>query len=271
MRKIFNRAILFLAAGLMLGACDKNEIPEVALPVGEGAQVKFFFQAEDAPRANFYLDNNKVTGVAAATSGQVLGNAYASVYPSNAYALLPAGSFNLSVIDTMTTGKGKADVLFSTPVTLENGKNYSAYLVGTKPNFETFLIEDKLPPADHTKIWWRFVNTMAKIPFAVDAYAVRAAIPATGNRPAEPMEIVELGKNIGFKQHSQYVQLKTGVYTFKVFPSGTTYDPATTKPYIENSVTLASLGRVYSTQIRGTYVEAPGVPKAAQIDYWRER
>ncbi|MBF8963623.1 DUF4397 domain-containing protein [Pontibacter sp. FD36] len=268
MRKILNRAMLFIGASLMLAACEKNEIPEVAKPVGEGTYVKFFFHAQDAPRSNFYLDNNKVTGVAPTTAGQVLGNAYASVYPSNAYALLPAGSYSMSVIDTVTTGKGTADVLASTSVNLANNKFYSAYLVGTKPNFDAFVIEDELPPADNTKIWWRFVNTMANIPFAVDAYAVRAAIPATDNSPAEPMEIVELGKNIDFKGYSQYVELKRGVYTFKVFPSGTEYDPATTPAFIQNSVTLASLGRVYSTQIRGTYAEKPAT---SNIDYWRER
>ncbi|PKV63501.1 uncharacterized protein DUF4397 [Pontibacter ramchanderi] len=260
--------MLFIGAGLMLVACEKNEIPEVAKPVGEGAYVKFFFHAQDAPRSNFYLDNNKVTGVAPTTAGQVLGNAYASVYPSNAYALLPAGSFSMSVIDTVTTGKGTADVLATSSVNLANNKFYSAYLVGVKPSYETFIIEDVLPPSDVTKIWWRFVNTMVNIPFAVDAYAVRAAIPATGDKPAEPMEIVELGKNINFKGHSPYVELKRGVYTFKVYPSGTTYDPATTAPFIQNSVTLTSLNRVYSTQIRGTYVEKPA---ASNIDYWRER
>src|SRR5690606_2015877 len=117
MMKIFKRAFLFLAAGFLLGACEKNAIPEVTEAVQDGAYVKFFFQVEGAPRANFYLDSKKVTGVAPTTSNIVLGNTYGSVYPSNAYALVPAGSFSMSAIDTVA-GAGTADVLASTPVNL---------------------------------------------------------------------------------------------------------------------------------------------------------
>ncbi|MBD1396643.1 DUF4397 domain-containing protein [Pontibacter sp. JH31] len=267
MKKIFKRALVFLAAGFMLGACEKNAIPEVTEPVAEGAFVKFFFHVDGAPRTNFFLDSKKVTGVAPTTSGIVLGNLYGSAYPSNAYALLPAGNYKMSAVDTVA-GKGTAETLASTSVSLASNKHYSAYLVGTTTSYEVFLAEDKLPPADYTKIWWRFMNTMANMPFAVDVYAVRAAIAATETKPAEPMEIIELGKNLGFKQHGSYVELKPGSYTFKVYPTGTAYDPATTKPYIQNAIVLGTLGRVYTTQIRGAYAETP---KTSQIDYWRDR
>lgn len=251
----------------MLGACEKNEIAEIADPATDGAYVKFFFHVEGAPRTNFYLGDNKVTGVAPNGDGVVLGNLYGSVYPSNAYSILPAGSFTLSAIDTMKNG-GTAEVLASTQVNLAKNKNYSVYLAGTTSSYETFLIEDKLPPADNSTIWWRFVNTMADMPFEVDAYAVRAAVPATETTPAEPVEVVELGKNIGFKENGEYMLLKPGSYTFKVFQSGTTYNPETSTPYLKSTVVLASLGRVYTTQIRGTYAEKP---KTSNIDYWRDR
>jgi hypothetical protein len=267
MTKIFKRAFLFLAAGLLLGACEKNAIPEVTEPVTDGAYVKFFFHVEGAPRANFYLDSKKVTGVAPTPTNVVLGNLYGSVYPSNAYALLPAGNFRLSAIDTVA-GKGTADVLATAPVSLANNKHYSAYLVGTPESYEVFMAEDILPPADYRKIWWRFMNTMANMPFAVDVYAVRAAVVATETKPAEPMEIIQLGKQLNFKQHGPYVELKPGSYTFKVYRSDSEYDPATSKPYIQHALGLATLGRVYTTQIRGAYAETP---KANQIDYWRER
>lgn len=266
--KIFKRALVFLAAGLMLGACEKNAIPEVTEPMPEnGTFMKFFFHVEGAPRANFYLDSKKVTAVAPTTTNVVLGNLYGSVYPSNAYAMVPAGNFTLAAIDTVA-GKGTADMLASTQVSLAANKHYSAYLVGTPDAYEVFMAEDNLPPADYTKIWWRFMNTMANMPFAVDAYAVRAAVAATDTKPAEPMEILDLGKGLAFKQNGPYIELKPGSYTFKVYPSGSEYDPATTKPYIQHALVVATLGRVYTTQIRGAYAETP---KTNQIDYWRER
>ncbi|TPE46310.1 DUF4397 domain-containing protein [Pontibacter mangrovi] len=267
MRKLLNRTLAILAAGLMLTACEKNSIPELADPLQDGALVKFFFHVDGAPRSNFYLNSEKVTGVSATTDGQVLGNAYGSVYPSNAYAILPAGSFTLSAIDTMAVG-GSADVLATTEVTLENDKNYSVYLAGTTEDYETFMIEDKLPPADNSTIWWRFVNTMAEMPFNVDVYAVRGAIPATDTTPAQPAKAVLLGADIDFKGHGEYVQLEPGSYTFKVYPAGSGYDPLETEPYLSSTVVLASLGRVYTTQIRGTYSLEPN---KSNIDYWRDR
>lgn len=267
MRKIFSKTLAIVAAGLMLGACEKNEIAELADPVRDGANVKFFFHVEGAPRANFYLNDEKVTGAVPTTDNVVLGNLYASVYPSNAYAVLPAGSFTLSAIDTVKAG-GTADVLSTLQVNLQDNKNYSVYLAGTTTNYQTFMIEDQLPPADNTSIWWRFVNSMAEMPFNVDVFAVRAAVPATETTPAEPIEVVPLGTNVAFKEHGNYTLLKPGSYTFKVYPAGSQYDPLVTTPYLSSSVVLATLGRVYTTQIRGTYAAKP---KTSNIDYWRDR
>jgi len=269
MRKLFNTTLAILAAGLMLGACEKNTFPEVAehFSTDSGANVKFFFHVDGAPRSNFYLDNMKVTGVSPTAEGLVLGNTYGSVYPSNAYAVVPSGDFTLSAIDT-ASANGTAEVLTTTEVSLEKGKNYSAYLVGTTDNYEAFVIEDKLPPADNVSIYWRFVNTMANMPFEVDVYAIRAAEPATETTPERPAEVISLGSDIGFKEHGEYVRLDPGSYTYKVFAANTEYDPLTSTPYLQNKVTLASLGRVYTTQIRGNYAAKP---KSSQIDYWRDR
>jgi hypothetical protein len=267
MRKLFNTTLALLASGLMLGACEKNVLPEIAEPVTSGASVKFFFHVDGAPQANFYLDNEKITAVAPNADGVVLGNGYGAVYPSNAYVVVPAGNFTMSVIDTMKAG-GSADMLASSKVNLEEGKNYSAYLVGTTSNYETFITEDKLPPASNTAIYWRFMNTMANMPYKVDVYAVRNAIPATETSPAVDAMVIPLGTNLGFKEHGEYKELLPGSYAFKVYPTGTVYDPLTTTPYIQSKVNVASLGRVYTTQIRGNYAPAP---KSNQIDYWRER
>jgi hypothetical protein len=271
MRKIFNKIVTLMAAGFMLVACEKNTFPEVAehFDIKSGANIKFFFHVDGAPRANFYLNDKKVTGVAPTSSGVELGNLFGSAFPSNAYAVVPAGSFTLSAIDTATTKKGGvAEVLATKQVSLEKGKNYSAYLVGTKTAYEVFTVEDKLPPADNVSIYWRFINTMANMPFNVDVYAVRAAVPATPTSPAEPAVAIELGKNIGFKGLTQYIRLEPGSYAFKVYPTNTTYDPFTTKAYLQSSVVLGSLGRVYTTQIRGEYA---ATPKTTYIDFWRDR
>src|SRR5690606_29742670 len=106
-------------------------------------------------------------------------NAYASVFPSNAYAMIPAGTFNVSARDI------EGNTVVANSLSFAADTHYSLYLVGTMDNYEIFLIEDDLPEPDHVKIYWRFVNSMTAIPFAVDAYAVKAAVPATETAPAQ--------------------------------------------------------------------------------------
>lgn len=269
MKNLLNKTLVFVAAGLLFGACEKNAILELTEPVKEGAHVKFFFHVEGAPGSNFYLDSEKVTAVPSSKDDDVLGNLYGSAYPSNAYALLPTGNYTLSAIDTISTsGSGSADVLATANVSLQANQYYSAYLVGTSENYEVFLTEDNLPADDPVKIYWRFMNTMAEMPFTVDVYAVRAPVPETDDSPAEEEEIITLGTNLGFKEHGEYKELRPGAYIFKVFASDTDYDPSTSKPYLQHNVTLASLGRTYTTQIRGTYAETP---KTSNIGFWRDR
>lgn len=267
MKKIVNNTVALLVVVLTLGACEKNAILEMTEPVTSGAHMKFFFHVDGAPRSNFYLDNKKVTGVSSNNDGDVLGNLYRSVYPSNAYAMVPSGNFSLAAYGIENSES--TEMLASADVALQENKHYSAYLAGTTDNYEVAIIEDNLPPADHTTIHWRFVNTMANMPDAVDVYAVKKAVAPTEENPeGEDEQIISLGTNIGFKEHGNYVMLETGRYTYKVYISGTDYDPSTTTPYLQHSVTLASLGRVYSTQIRGEYSESPA---SNQIDFWRER
>ncbi|MCC9167831.1 DUF4397 domain-containing protein [Pontibacter harenae] len=275
MKNIINKTLGILAVALMLGACEKNELPELTVPLDTtvDAKMKFFFHSQDAPKSLFTLNGIRVTAAAPTTAGEVQGKAYGSIYPNNNYAEVPAGTHTLNVIDPVAlNGQGQPTVLASTQVSLEANKNYSAYLVGSAAanSLETFYIEDKLPPEDYTSIWWRFVHTMEGTPWNVDVYVIRSAVPATEDTPEEPVEVYTLGTDIPFKGHGEYVQLKTGTFTWKVFPAGTVTpeEAITAKPYISQSFALSSLGRVYTHQIRGTY---QGATVSGKIDYWRDR
>lgn len=263
MRNILSRVFLVVAAGMFFTACEENAIPELTEPVANDATfAKFFFHAEDAPSANFYFDNDKVSAVNSSTSDEEQGSAFRAVYPSNAYALVPSGSFEINVQDL------ESNEIAFTQETLSAGENYSIYLVGTAENEEIFVMEDDLPADDPVKIYWRFVNTMADMPFDVDVYAVRGAVPETEDSPAQEARAVELGTGVGFKEGGEYHELEPGSYAFKVFESGSEYDPITSTPYLQHTVNLATRGRTYTTQIKGTYTETPGSTK---IGFWRDR
>lgn len=257
MKKTVYKFLMVFSVLTFFGSCEENAIPELTVDIPEtAAKVKFFFHADDAPAANFYFEGEKVTAANSTTAGAEQGLAFKAVYPSNAYAVVPSGSTEVAVEDL------EGNVLATTQTQFNADSSYSAFLVGTAGNYEIFINEDVLPADDPVKIYWRFVNTMADMPFDVDVYAVRAA---TQDNAAL---VVPLGTGIGFKEGGDYHELVPGNYTFKVFESGTEYDPLTSTPYVSHSVNLASLGRTYTTQIRGTYTETPG---SNNIDFWRER
>lgn len=252
MKALYNKIFLVLFTGLLFTACEENAIPELAEPLPETAsEAKFFFHVEEAPTANFYVAGKKVTS-AASTDETLKGFNYGSIFPSNAYAVVESG--NVDIVAESLEG----DVLASTTADFNESANYSVYLVGTTDSYEIFVMEDELPQVDTERVYWRFVNTMAEMPFSVDAYAVRE-----GDDPA----VISLGNNLDFKQAGEHVALDSGNYTFKVFESGSEYDPETSEPYLQHTLNLSTMGRIYSTQIRGTYSETPA---SSNIDYWRE-
>ena len=262
MKTILNKLLLVFAVGASVMACEENAIPELTVPVDENSTfAKFFVHAEEAPEVNFFFGDEKITGVNN-DEEELEGLEFGGVYPNNAYALVPSGSIYVSALDTLYN-----EIAF-TEAEFEPGQNYSVYLVGTPGNFEVAVIEDNLPEDHPQNIYWRFVHTMANVPFEVDAYAVRAAVPATEDSPAEEARVIELGKNIGFKEGGEYQLLEPGRYTFKVFESGSEYDPLVSTPFIQHSVTVGTRGRAYTTQIRGTYSEET---TSGKIDFWRDR
>lgn len=263
MRKTFNKIVLILALGTFFASCEENAIPELTTPVeGDMARAKFFFHSDAAPAANFFINEEKVTAAGSTTAGDEQALAYRAVYPSNAYAVVPTGSVTISARDL------DGAEIASTQATLNADENYSIYLVGSEDDLEVFVMEDNLPADDEVNIYWRFVHTMAEVPFTVDVYAVKAAVPETENSPAQDAEVITLGTDIDFQEGGDYVELEPGSYTFKVFNSTEEYDPLTSTPFLQHSVNVGTLGRTYTTQIRGTYSDPIGTGK---IDFWRDR
>lgn len=257
--RTINKILSLFVLAFVFNSCNENAIPIVTEPISENASFgKFFFYMPDAPDANFYFGDTKISSTSSSVDGEVKGRKYKSIFPSNAYALVPTGNSNVNVRDL------DGNALVTKDLNFEANKHYSIFLLGDT-TADLFQLEDALPPVDIDNIYWRFVNTLTNIPFPVDAYAVRAEVAATDDTPYEPVEVIPLGTNINYKEAGEYIALKTGKYKIRVFENGTTYDPETSDSFIEHRVTLVSENRVYSTQIRGVYPDSNG------IDYWRER
>ncbi|MFD2248369.1 DUF4397 domain-containing protein [Pontibacter ruber] len=249
MKNIVTKSFAILAAGFFLGACEKNGIEDHYEPTNTGAHIKMIHAAQDAPMVNMFLNDQKVTALApvvtAAKDTIVTGLSYAgtAVFPASlGYATVPAGNYNVQIIDT-TSARGAAQPVSNTSATLNDRASYSAFLIGKKdPGFETFVVEDKLPDvSDYSKAYIRFVNVMADAP----AFDVKAVNKATENTPAP----VQVATNVPYKGATAYVAIEPGTYDFPIYKTGST------TPYTTMTGVAPSAGRVYTFYTRGIYSE----------------
>lgn len=250
MKNIVTKSFAILAAGFLLGACEKNAIEEHYEPSNTGAHIKMIHAAQEAPMVNMYLGSNKLTALApvvtAAKDTIVTGLSYAgtAVFPTSfGYANVPAGSYNVQINDT-TSARGAVQPVSNTSATLNDRAFYTAFLIGkADPGFETFVVEDKLPVGNYTKAYVRFVNVMADAP----AFDVKAINKATENTPAP----VQVATSVPYKASTAYVELEPGTYDFPIYVAGAE------KAYTTMTGVAPVAGRVYTFYTRGIYTEKP--------------
>ncbi|MFB9863026.1 hypothetical protein [Rufibacter immobilis] len=307
MKKFLNILGIFGAVAFMLSSCEENAIPVRTEYVSEGALVKLYNHVEGSPMVNFYLNDERITANTPAASGAIRGLAFGNTYPNTyGYATVSAGAFTMAVRDTSTKAPSTYDPaanckvltwqtlptpynkLAEQAVTLDQNSSYSAFLVGT-PNvmsttncgtaqtpstYELLVTRDNLPPADFSKVYFRFMNTLAKAPYNFDVVATRVAKAATATTPAITEVKTVIATNIAFKEFGQYVEVPMGEYRVDFYKAGT-YGTAGEVKYSSYptssstaTITTLALGRVYTFFLRGTY-SSPS--KTTHMDYWRER
>ena len=180
MKKTFNKILILCAVALVVTACDENAIPELTEPVADDSTfVKFFLNSDDAPVVNFYFDDKKVSAVSSSTDDEVKGNAYGTVFPSNAYALISAGSFNINAKDL------EGNIVATKSFTFENDKHYSAYLLGAEESYEineTIIqisnsenksLDEFFKPLDNSEYSIRFLSKRKGRKSVLRLYAIR--------------------------------------------------------------------------------------------------
>lgn len=250
MKRFLNKALAFLALGVILGACDKYEIDDHAEPVTSGAKVKFYHNSQDSPMLNYYFNGQQITAAAPVTTTNLQrGIAYNTtglnaVYPVVGYANVEAGTYAAKVIvpagsGTTTPAPNTELVSAAKEIKLDNGANYSIFAINKLASVETLVLKDEFAPADANKAQVRFVNTMVGAPTNYDLVYVRTDVT--------PNVTVTVGSNIGFKGFTGFVDLAPGSYSWYIFPAGTT------SAYTSGSVTLTT-GRVYTHLTRGNHV-----------------
>jgi Domain of unknown function (DUF4397) len=140
--------VVFLLTSLstVFVACEKNVI---SMPGDTplGAKVKFLPSCSNCPSLQM------------TANGQIInptGVGYGGAFPTSGYAILPTGDVTLGFIRTDSSKS-----IFSTKVTLGEGKWYSVYLGDTIQTPSLSLIEDDIKPFQDTFMRVRFVNVLS--------------------------------------------------------------------------------------------------------------
>ena len=146
-----------LLTTLLIGGCgDENSFLTQVVPA-EGARVKFVHAAPDAAGVAIFVNDKKVSGVltvAPTVPGTI---AYGGVFPSNDYAILPAGAAKVK-ITTPTVGDA---TLLTGDVNLESGKYYTVVATGLAPTYAPFVVQDNIPEILGNKVFFRVINLVA--------------------------------------------------------------------------------------------------------------
>lgn len=249
MKNILIKSFAVLATGFMLGSCEENAIEDFNEPAKAGAFIKFAHAAPAAPAVNFYLDNAKISAVAASSSGKEQGLGYGSnsIFPTSyGYANVEAGNHTLQAIDTVSAG-GSADMIANAAVSLGEGSRYTAFLIGAPGAYETYVVEDKLPEENYTKSHIRFVNLIQNAPSDFDVTVVRKATTV------DPEVRTTLGTDIVTKGKTDYVAMDPqGSFTVEFATTGATGEAIT----IKSSSFSPIAGRAYTIILRGDYTGA---------------
>ncbi len=85
------------------------------------------------------------------------------------YLVVKPGANILSIAIPKRLTNVDSIALFSAPITVEAGKNYTAHIADTSTKTKLFLLEDDLALPDTGSVKYRFINLMPNAPF-VDLY-----------------------------------------------------------------------------------------------------
>lgn len=160
-------AILLTFAIILFSSCgDETDFAPYAESIPEAnASVKFQHVANGPAgvnfRVNWLLNDVKTSSVLLTTVAMPLGILYAGQYPAAInYATVPAGSPNMKV-EIPATATVAASTLFTSPLVLEGGKNYTTFVVGASPDYSAYTVLDDLTVGDPTKAYIRFLNVIS--------------------------------------------------------------------------------------------------------------
>lgn len=241
--KKYNLTVLNLFFALMTGICIVGCVGEessqlAVVTPASGARVKFIHAVPDGPGVSILVNNRQFSGVLTtppATPGVIT---YTGAFPINDYATIEAGTAKVEVVVPASATTQQTTVI-SGNVPLEADKSYSVFAIGSVAagGLEALVTADNLVPADTSKAYIRFVNTVANATVGYDL-GIGTNFPSALS-------------NIKYKQVTDFVAIAPAAIgasatSIIVRANGTTANLAPT------ALTLTPIkGRFYTYYIRG--------------------
>lgn len=219
-----HRAFTALAALAVLGACEENAVQDITGPA-EGARIRFFNFALNAPQVHFFSGDQKITA-SSSTSCQsaknppvsatdslchltgiesAAGIAYGGASGGGSYTGVEPGQHALNA--RIAGGADKGLTIASASATIADGKTYSYFVSGlyntATKSADAFVLEDDLPAAfDWTSTYVRFVNASHNAP----AITLRLT-------DIETNQTIEVGSQVAYKSGSGFVKIPPAGYS----------------------------------------------------------
>lgn len=157
-------ALLIVTVGL--SSCgDEFDYLSPVQSVKGSAKLKIVHTAPDQTSALFKIDNVVVSGVSTILSATVTKPtllSYGSYFPLSEYFTVEAG--NRKLTSSFSTADPAVFNDLNQDLTLAADKFYSAYIVGTAPNYSVIYGEDSPVALNTEKTHFRFVNTISNLP-----------------------------------------------------------------------------------------------------------
>jgi|GEM_PF-2229059 len=171
MKKVIKNilGLFFLSQAIIFASCEKGEFvssSEYVIPDANAIKVKILTVAPGAPTVNYFINDEKITGVNNA-SGIQFGYGYNGLYPDLGYLVVnKAPSYNLKVKVAASNETDPNLTLMDESLNLVDGKQYTLFTTkydATSKKITNYtLLEDArpTPTPDTSKTFIRFVNLL---------------------------------------------------------------------------------------------------------------
>lgn len=135
------------------------------------------------------------------------------------YFPLPAGTHRIKL-----TASGKPNAALEMNATVEEGRAYTAAIVGTRRVYQTVLLDDDLAPTEKRAARLRVVHFAPDAPaldvLVVDPKTVKAAKPEPGSKPPAVPPARPLLTKAAYGKATEYVTVPAGEHVLEVRPTG---------------------------------------------------